>query len=752
MAMPSSDEGCPRVPAKPRAPELTGPGTRPVSSVLRPPFSLLRQGNPVALSVILLALVACVFLPSLRNGFVNYDDNLYVTDNYLIQAGLTWPGLVWSFARLCGDGTYWHPLTWVSHMVDCQLYGLRPWSHHLTSLLLHAANTLLVFIVFRRMTGASWRCAFLAALFALHPLQVDTVAWVAERKNLLSTLFWLLTIWAYARYAQKRPPAESLEPLKKQLSPTRHLQGPPLDYILTLVFFVCGTMCKPVLVTLPFVLLLLDYWPLQRFHPASNRAACSALARLFLEKAPLFLLAAVSSLITILAHRSLGMLGSDTPLPLGLRAANAVVSYVRYLGKAIWPFNLAVFYPYPDAWPILAVVLCGLLLLAVSALAVRASRRRPYLFVGWFWFLGVLVPFIGLVQVGAQAMADRFMYLPLLGLLMLAIWGAAYLGARWPHRHAMLGIVGAAALAGCGCASYFQIKHWKDGSTLFSHAIAVTRNNALAECNLGNALGAQGHRKEAIAHLQEALRLNPAYAEAHVNFGVALVLEGKTDEAIQHYRAAIESRPNYAQAHRFLAGALALEHKNDEAKHEFLEALRLKPDYPEAHVRLGNLLLQQGENEEALRHLFEAVRIRDDCEDGHYFLASALARVGRIREAAVHYQAALRRQPNHAAALNDLAWILATEHDPAIRNVPEAIRLGTLACQFSAYTNAAYLDTLGAALSAANRWAEAIGPTEKAVALAAASGQENLASQIQEHLQLYRAKLAQRPQPQENAR
>jgi tetratricopeptide (TPR) repeat protein len=752
MAMPSSNESCPRAPAKAGVPELNRSTAVPASSLLRLPFGLLRQGNPIALCVLLLALVVCVFLPSLRNGFVNYDDNLYVTDNFRVQAGLTWPGLVWSFAKLHGDGTYWHPLTWVSHMMDCQLYGLRPWGHHLTSLLLHAVNTLLVFLVFRRMTAASWRCAFLAALFALHPLQVDTVAWVAERKNLLSTLFWLLTIWAYVRYAQKRVTGEIRGPVNQQPNPARQLQGSTFDYLLTLVFFVCGMMCKPVLVTLPFVLLLLDYWPLQRFHPAPNRAACSALTRLFLEKAPLFLLAAVSSLITILAHRSLGMLGSDAPLPFNLRAANAVVSYVRYLGKTIWPFNLAVFYPYPDTWAISEVVLCGLLLLAASALAVRASRRCPYLFVGWFWFLGVLVPFIGLVQVGAQAMADRFMYVPLLGLSILAIWGATNLAARWPHRHATLGIVGAAALAVCGCTSHFQIKHWKDGLTLFSHAIAVTQNNALAECNLGNALGAQGHRKEAITHLQEALRLNPAYAEAHVNFGVALVLEGKTGEAIQHYQAAIECRPNYAQAHRFLAGALALEHKNDEAKQEFLAALRFKPDYPEAHARLGNLLSQQGENEEALRHLFEAVKIRDDCEDGHYFLASALARVGRIPEAAVHFQAALRLQPNHAAALNDLAWILATERDPAIRNVLEAIRLGMLACQFSAYTNAAYLDTLGTALSEANRWAEAIGPTEKAVALAAASGQEKLASQIQNHLQLYRAELAHQPQSQENAR
>jgi protein O-mannosyl-transferase len=724
--------------------EAEQPRTRrkPASSLLKLALSLFRQASPVAISLLLLALVVWVFLPSLRNGFVNYDDNLYVTDNLQVQAGLTWPGVVWAFARLHGAGTYWHPLTWASHMVDCQLYGLRPWGHHLTNLLLHAANTLMVFLVFRRMTGATWRCAFLAALFALHPLQVDTVAWVAERKNLLSTLFWLLTTWAYVRYTQKRPSAE-VRTLKVQPpSPATDNRRSTLDYLLALLFFACGLLCKPVLVTLPFVLLLLDYWPLQRFEPVTTRAACSALARLIWEKAPLFLLAAVSSLITLMAHHSLGMLDPASRPPMGMRVENAVVSYIRYLGKTIWPFDLAVFYPYPDAWPIPKVILCGLLLLAVSALAVRAARSHPYVFVGWFWFVGVLVPFIGLIQVGAQAMADRFMYVPVLGLCTLSIWGAAELTSGWPHRQTVLAIVGSVAVTACALAAHCQLKHWKNSLTLFSHAIAVTRNNALAECNLASALGAQGHPKEAIAHLREALRLYPPYAEAHVNLGVALVKEGKTEEGIENYRAAIESRPNYAQAHRLLAGALALEHKNDEAKQEFLEALRLKPDYPEAHARLGHLLLLQGAQEQGLLHLYEAIRIRDDCENGHYYLGGALARQGRIREAVVHFRAAIRVQPDHVAALNDLAWILATERAPGVRDVSEAIRLARHACEVSTRTNAACLDTLGTAFSEAGRYAAAIQVTQEAANIAAAAGQEELARQIQSHLQFYRTKLA----------
>ena len=549
----------------------------------------------------LVVLVVWVFLPSLRNGFVNYDDNLYVTDNLQVQAGLSWQGLVWAFARIHGAGTYWHPLTWVSHMLDCQLYGLQPWGHHLTNLLLHAVNTLLVFFVFWRMTGAVWRCAFLAALFALHPLQVDTVAWIAERKNLLSTLFWLLTTWAYVRYGERPGWGR---------------------YALILLFFASGLLCKPALVTLPFVLLLLDYWPLRRFRLStlnpepSTTQQPATVGRLVLEKTPLLLLATASSLITLLAHQGLGMLDPASGFPMGLRIENAIVSYVRYLGKTVWPFNLAVFYPYPDAWPMSEVVLCSLLLVVVSGMAIRAARSRPYLFVGWFWFLGVLVPFIGLVQVGAQAMADRFMYVPVLGLLMPCLWGAAELTARWRHRRTVLAIVGTAAVAACGFATHFQVEHWRNGVTLFSHTIAATGNNALAECNLGNALGAQGHAQEAIPHLEEALRISPAYAEAHLNLGVALVTEGKIDEAIEHYRAAIKFTPNYAQAHRFLAAALALKFRNAEAKNEFLEALRLKPDYPEAHARLGNLLVQQGENEEGLRHLFEAVNLRHNFWEG----------------------------------------------------------------------------------------------------------------------------------------
>ena len=742
----------------------------------------------------LVVLVVWVFLPSLRNGFVNYDDNLYVTDNLQVQAGLSWQGLVWAFARIHGAGTYWHPLTWVSHMLDCQLYGLQPWGHHLTNLLLHAVNTLLVFFVFWRMTGAVWRCAFLAALFALHPLQVDTVAWIAERKNLLSTLFWLLTTWAYVRYGERPGWGR---------------------YALILLFFASGLLCKPALVTLPFVLLLLDYWPLRRFRLStlnpepSTTQQPATVGRLVLEKTPLLLLATASSLITLLAHQGLGMLDPASGFPMGLRIENAIVSYVRYLGKTVWPFNLAVFYPYPDAWPMSEVVLCSLLLVVVSGMAIRAARSRPYLFVGWFWFLGVLVPFIGLVQVGAQAMADRFMYVPVLGLLMPCLWGAAELTARWRHRRTVLAIVGTAAVAACGFATHFQVEHWRNGVTLFSHTIAATGNNALAECNLGNALGAQGHAQEAIPHLEEALRISPAYAEAHLNLGVALVTEGKIDEAIVHFETALEIRPAFADAHNDLGGAFLQRGQLDEAAAQFRKALELnpgdalvlynlgsallksgrvdqalapfqqaldiRPDFAEAHSKLGIVLLQTGQVDEAIMHFQRALAIRPGLAEAHYNLGKALFKKGRedeamvhfqravqlnpnlanvhsdlgslllqkgrVNEALTHYEAALELQPGNAYFLNNLAWVLATCPNPEVRNGARAVELAQKAERLSGGNSSAIVGTLAAAYAEAGRFGEAVKAAQRALDLATAQTNTAQADMIRANIALYAAGL-----------
>ena len=686
------------------------------------------------LLVILLAVItAAAYWPVARSDFINLDDPDYVTNNPRVLHGLAPESILWAFKTFHAGN--WHPLTWLSHMLDCQLFGDRPAAHHLASLILHLANTALLFLVLLRLTKARWRSAFVAALFALHPLHVESVAWIAERKDVLSTFFFMLTLWAYVRHLEERPRVSPSDicgrPAAAQTRKSR------IWYALALLSFALGLMSKPMLVTLPLVLLLLDYWPLQRCQPSPLNPQPPFLWPLLAEKAPFFALAVTSSVVTFIAQVQSGSVASIEAVPFASRLTSALVAYGAYLQKTFWPHDLAVFYPYPTTPPTLSAGVAAAVLAAISIAVVRCRRRAPYLLTGWCWFLATLLPVIGLIQVGSQSMADRYTYVPLLGLFLAIAWGAADLAARWPHRQTVLAATGGAVLGACWITCHLQVKYWQDSLTLFSHAVAVTGSNALAECNLGNALGASGHAPDAVAHLRQALRLRPAYAEAHVNLGMALVFEGKTDEAIQHYRAAINAQPNYAPAHHLLAAALALQLKNDEAKIEFHEALRLRPDYPAALTGLGNLLLQQGQTEEGLRLLFAAVKLRDDCEDGHYWLASALARQGRMPEAVTHFRAALRVQPDHPAALNDLAWILATERRPELRNVPEAIRLATRACELSAYTNPQCLDTLGTAFAQAGRWADAIALTEQAAARAAAAGQPKLAAQIRSHLPLY---------------
>jgi Flp pilus assembly protein TadD len=608
---------------------------------------MARSRFPVWLMAALLVLVTiAIYWPVMRHDFVNHDDPLYVTDNPHVRGGLTWEGLVWAFGRVHGDRTYWHPLSWVSHMVDCQLYGLKPGGHHRTSMLLHAANAVLVFLVFRRMTGAFWRCVVLAALFALHPLQVDSVAWVAERKTLLSAFFWLLTLWAYALYAEAQSPKSRVESPAFHVTDhgSRMTHHRSLFYVLSLFFLACGLMCKPVLVTLPFVLLLLDYWPLQRFQLSKRNSQLSTspplrglglktpdsglkvLLPLLWEKLPFFALAVASSVITVLAHQALGMLDSVSRLSWDARLENALVSYVRYLGKTFWPSRLAIFYPYPTAWPIWEVVACALLLLAISGLVLGTARSRPWLFVGWFWFLGVLVPFIGLIQAGAQAMADRFMYVPALGVFVAMIWGLHGLAKGGRYQQNGLSVAGAAAILVCLVLTRQQLRYWKDSEALSRHALEVTENNWLAHLNLGSALDEKGQFDEAIREFQEAVRLKSGYAQAHNNLGVALVRKGQIDEGISQYQEAIRLKPDYALAHSNLGIALARKGQIGEAIREFQEAVRLKPDFAEAHYNLGIALVRKGQGDEAIREFQEAIRLKHDFAEARNNLARALAR------------------------------------------------------------------------------------------------------------------------------
>ena len=640
-------------------------------------------------SVALALLAFTVFWPVISHDFINYDDPDYVTSNQHIRPGLTSQGLSWAFGRLHGEQTYWHPLTWVSHMVDCQLFGLNPVGHHLVNLLFHTLNTVLVFLVFRRMTGAFWRCAVLAGLFALHPLQVDTVAWVAERKNLLSTLFWLLTMWAYACYARKKSAASEPGPGVESQGPesgasrfTFHISRPlqlptSIYYSLALLFFALGLMCKPVLVTLPAVLLLMDYWPLERLWPSMPNRRPATFLSLVAEKAPFLVLAVASSVITIASHHALkGMMNAAAGLPLEARIENALVSYVRYLGKTVWPSHLAVFYPHPVSWPIWTIALSGLMLLALSVLAVSAARRHPYLFVGWFWFLGVLVPFIGVIQAGAQAMADRFAYVPLIGLFLALVWGAHEAAGHWRYRTAALsgGVVVAVLL--CGFFTRRQLSYWKDGQTLFEHAIAVTGHNDVAHYNLGVTLANKGLLDEAIPHYEAAARFSPEDPEPHDGLGYVLASKGKIVEAIEQYREALRLDPCDARAHNNLGNLLAKQGHAEEALQHFTESLRLDAKNPEARNNLGIALAKQGRLDEAISQFQEVTRVNPDHAGAHRSLGLALAAQQKLEAAADEYRHVLRLRPDDARARAALGGLLVQQGrlDGAIEQLTEAVR------------------------------------------------------------------------------
>jgi protein O-mannosyl-transferase len=652
----------------------------------------------VCASLVLATLV--VYWPVRRHELINYDDPAYVSENPHVNIGLTWEGISWAFGRLHGERTYWHPLTWISHMVDCQVFGLKPAGHHLVNVLFHMLNTVLVFLVFLRMTGAFWRCAVLAGLFALHPLQVDTVAWVAERKNLLSTLFGLLAIWAYAAYVGK---SEVQSPKSKAQGTKSVAHGQwsgvlglssilPLPfsryYFLSLLLFALGLMCKPVLVTLPFVLLLLDYWPLRRLSfptlqrpPAPPRHALPHSTQLLLgvvlEKLPFFVLSAVTSAITILAHRGLGMLDPGSLPPLGFRLENALVSYARYLGNALWPSKLAVFYPLPAAWPLWTVAVSGVLLLAVTTLAIGTVRTRPYLFVGWFWFAGVLVPSIGLIQVGAQALADRFAYLPLVGLLLGLVWTVAEWSSGLPHRSRVVSFGAIALLLLCAGLARTQVAHWQNTETLFRHALVVTEGNFLAHGKLGEALAGSGRLREAEAEFGEAIKFNQGYFPVMVSLATQLRAKGNSEAALSLFNQAVRLRPHDATAHYNLAIALGDQQRTREAFAQYIEALRLNPNLAPAHNNLASLLLGQGKTADALPHALTALRLSPDFPQAHVNAGNALFLQEKFAEAEAHYAAAAKLDSGNAEARLNLGKALVNQDklEEAEPHLEEAARM-----------------------------------------------------------------------------
>jgi protein O-mannosyl-transferase len=585
--------------------------------------------NRAVLVCFLLAIVTlAAFWPVRHQPFINFDDDIYVTENPHVATGLTLDNVRWAFTTT--HGTHWWPVTWLSHMMDCQIFGINAGAHKLVNVAFHIASALLLFLVLNRMTGAMWPSAFVAAVFALHPLRVESVAWVAERKDVLSTFFWMLTLWAYSRYVGR---------LKFRGS------GPKVYYGLTLLFFVLGLLAKPMLVTLPVALLLLDYWPLRRSESRRQRV---------LEKLPFFVLAAMASLTTYWVTR-----GSNAvvDIPIGFRISNSLVSYVRYLGKMIWPQDLALIYPLPEGWPVSQVAIAAVLLVLVSVVVVRKAERGPYLIVGWLWYLVALLPVIGLVQVGMQSMADRFTYVPMVGIYICVAWSVADAVATRPRaqRAALAGAV--VAIVGCVIATRVQLQYWEDNVSLFRRTLAVTTGNFLAEGNLGVALCNQGRFEEGAAHLQEALdsasayarRTNPGlWAFAHNHLGRAYFALGKTNEAVAQLRQAVELNSHDAAAHNNFGIVLVELDRRDEAIVEFTEAIQLRPDYPLAHANLGATLLDVGRIAEALPHLCEALRLNPDFALAHFHLGEALMQQGNLQEAQAHLAIAVRVDPSLA--------------------------------------------------------------------------------------------------------
>ena len=572
------------------------------SDIEKPSLFTLRYEFAVCLFLVLAVLA--VYGQVRQHDFADFDDRLYISANQHVLKGLTIENIRWAFSFEDKDKTYWHPLTWLSHMLDVQFYGKNPGGHHLSNVLFHIANTLLLFLVLRRMTGAFWKCAFVASLFALHPINAETVAWIAERKNVLSTSFWMLTMLAYIRYTE-RPGLRR--------------------YGWVIVAFALGLMAKPMLVTLPFVLLLLDYWPLGRFEPGLSEKGSvrvslkslrsnfreSVIFRKILEKIPLLVLSTAAIALSSASLQHHGVVIPLQEVSLKLRLANAVVSYCRYLGKVIWPQNLAFFYPYPTSVPLWETIGAVLLLTGISMVALRFLKSRPYLAIGWFWYLGTLVPVIGIMQAGLwPALADRWAYIPFIGIYIMVSWSFSDLLTKWPYKKVGIPVACAILIISLMVTTHRQARNWADSITLSRHALEITAVNFFAHYTMGFALADQGRMAEAVNHYSESLRLNPNYADTHYNMGIALSALKKSEEAARHYREALRIDPNDFQAYNNLGNTLFLQGEIDEAINHYRSALRIKPQYAMAHKNLGAALIRKGQAREAVYHLQEALRIQ----------------------------------------------------------------------------------------------------------------------------------------------
>jgi len=559
--------------------------------------------------------------------FINYDDPLYVAENRYVQKGLTLETVKWSFTDATRKTNYWVPLTWLSILLDYELYGMNAGGYHLTNVFFHVLNTLLVFVVFRRLSGALWQSAFVAALFGLHPLHVESVAWVTERKDVLSTLFWLLTLLSYGGYV-RRPGAGR--------------------YLSTLLLFILGMMSKPMLVTLPFVLLLLDYWPLGRLGPGgglSNLPRPAAVWKLVWEKGPFFIIVGIAGVAAFVTQQAAGAVKTLAAIPLAVRIPNVLVAYVSYIGKMFWPLRLSFLYPHPGALPVWQWFGALLILAAITYGALRFIKERPYLAVGWLWYLGTLFPVSGIVVIGPHAMADRYTYVPLLGLYLMLAWGVAGAAARWRYKTAGLALAAAVILALLAGAAGKQVRYWQNSVTLMEHAIAVTDNNYVAHFNIGIAYESEKKLNDAIRHYAEALRIEPDSAEAHNNLGLTLSRQGEVELAIGHYYDALRCDPGHTKAHNNLGNALVSQGKIDEALVVYRKALSLDAENAEVYNNLGLVLIRQAKFPQAIHHFQEAVRINNDFRSAWNNLKRTVALQQKIDSALLRLAASLEISP-----------------------------------------------------------------------------------------------------------
>jgi tetratricopeptide (TPR) repeat protein len=644
--------------------------------------------------LVLVAVTWTVFGQTLTHDFVNFDDHVYVYENPLVIRGFSTEGIIGAFTHT--HARNWHPLTTLSHMLDCQLYGLNASGHHLTNVILHTISVLLLFLVLKQMTGALWQSAFVAALFAIHPLHVESVAWIAERKDVLSAVCFMLTLAAYARYTRAPSAAR---------------------YLLVALLFAFGLMSKPMLVTLPFVLLLLDYWPLGRIG-AQKSEVRRRLPTVITEKTPFFAMSLFSCIATLFAQRQ-GPSAIDQ-LPFLWRLENTFVTYVTYICQMLWPARLAVFYPHPNyRLPVVVVTAAIVLLVGISLVAIYLRRTKRYLVTGWFWYLGMLVPVIGLVQVGEQAHADRYTYLPQIGLYIMIAWtvGDLVLQSKWRVRRQFLAVAGTAIITLLGVCAFVQTSYWKNSEMLWNHALAVTGENDVAHNNLGFLFLRRGELDKAISELETALDIRSRNTQTHYSLGAALIQNN-------------------------LGNALARKYLSDEAIGHFQEAVRLRPDYADAYFNLGSVLFQQGRIGEAITQWQQALAIRPRDAEAHTNVATALRKQGKLREAISEYEQALNIVPDDSVALNNLAWILATSSDSSMRDGARAVILAVKAVQISGGRDPNLVRTLAAARAEAGQFAEAVATAEAAKALANTQSKPELERSLEEEITLYRARVA----------